>query len=279
MTVVVGGVDVGGSGRAAEPSWTATPDPSGSGAGLRISPAASTWRRWSTPSCRSFRPHPTSSLHPCGASPASWTAVVMASVRNAGAQQVWVCGDALAAMVGAVGSVRPGGVVAADGAVALDGLRPGLASGGRLGTHPRRPLLVGLGRAAGARGGSADPRRCGQGGEALLAAATEQLGPPDTWPRMAMTWPDAVAVIAGLAPAVTALAPSDGVAAWICAQAGRELARPSPPPRRASRGYACRAPAASGAAPVPGRLRRGVCVPRLQVQPLPGTGLDGAVPG
>ena len=63
------------------------------------------------------------------------------------------------------------------------------------------------------------------GGEALLAAATEQLGPPDTWPRLAMTRPDAVAVIAGLAPAVTALAASDEVAARICAQAGRELAR------------------------------------------------------
>ena len=116
------------------------------------------------------------------------------------------------------------------------------------------------------------------GGDALLAAATEQLGPPDTWPRLAMTRPDAVAVIAGLAPVVTALAGSDAVAARICAQAGRELARSLAAAAEGIEGVRLSSTGGLlGAAPVRQAFDAEVASLGLEVRLPAGTGLDGAV--
>ena len=184
-------------------------------------------------------------------------------------------------MVGAVGSVRPGGVVAAGtGAVAfatdfdrmwrrVDGWGHVLGDRGSsawVGLQALEAALLTLDGVA-------------AGGEALLAAATEQLGPPETWPRLAMTRPDAVAVIAGLAPAVTALAPSDD-GRGPDLRPGRSRAGPLPRRRGGGhrRGYACRAPAvSSSAAPVREAFDAEVASLGLEVQPPAGTGLDGAV--
>ena len=148
-------------------------------------------------------------------------------------------------MVGAVGSVRPGAVVAAGtGAVAFatdfDQVWRRVDGWGHILGDRGSSVWVGL-QALEAALMTLDGVTAG--GEALLAAATEQLGPPETWPRLAMTRQDAVAVIAGVAPLVTALAPDRrGRRPDLCP--GRPRARPtrSPPRRRGSTASACRVP-------------------------------------
>ena len=121
MGVVVG-IDVGGSGLRSQVVVDGVPGPVRSGAGLRIGPAGIDV----VALVDSVVP-----LVPAGPDVLVWSMrgllaladpnQVMALVRErVGAHDVWVCGDALAAMVGAVGSVRPGAVVAAGtGAVAF----------------------------------------------------------------------------------------------------------------------------------------------------------------
>jgi N-acetylglucosamine kinase-like BadF-type ATPase len=206
---------------------------------------------------------------------------LMALIRDRlGVNDVWVCGDALAAMVGAVGSVRPGAVVAAGtGAIAfatdfdqvwrkVDGWGHVLGDRGSSAWVGLQALEAALMTLDGVT----------PGGEALLAAATEQLGPPDTWPRTVMTRPDAVAVLASLAPIVTRLAASDEVAARICADAGRELARSLAVAAVGIEGVCVsRTGGLLTAPPVQEAFDAAAATLGLTVQPPVGTGLDGAV--
>jgi hypothetical protein len=156
-----------------------------------------------------------------------------------------VVSDAVANLVGAVGDVRPGAVVAAGtGAVAfgsdfdavwrrVDGwghVLGDVGSGAWIG-------LEGLRAALRADDGLA------HGSAGLLAAGIERFGPTQTWPRQLMAAPDAPERLASFAPVVTAAAQpggdapgvdrpdrgsgdgrqADPVCADICRRAGRGL--------------------------------------------------------
>ena len=230
---VLVGVDVGGSGLRCRVEVDGVPGPVHAGPGVRITPAgididalvdsvassvapvASTRRIdvlvWSMRGLVALADPP----------------VVMATLKaRFDPVRTALVGDALAAMVGAVGGVRPGAVVAAgSGAVAF---------ATDFGETWRR--IDGWGHVLGDRGSSAwvglraleSALETYDGvsatGAALLVAATERLGHPETWPRQVMTRSDAVEVIASLAPSVTALAATDPEAARICGDAGRSLA-------------------------------------------------------
>ncbi len=152
--------------------------------------------------------------------------VLGAVVARLGAARTVVCSDALSSLVGALGAVRPGAVVAAGtGAVAfgtdfaevwrrVDGWGHVLGDRGSA-------AWVGL---AGLRAALQTHDGVSTSGTALLAAAVDHFGPPTDWPRAVMTRTDAPALLAGFAPVVTALAQSDPAAADIAAAAGRALA-------------------------------------------------------
>jgi N-acetylglucosamine kinase-like BadF-type ATPase len=279
---LVVGVDVGGSGLRCQLVADGVAGPVLSGAGLRIEATGIDV----VTLVESMVP-----LVPAGADVLVWSmrgilaladpVALMALIRGRlGVHDVWVCGDALAAMVGAVGSVRPGAVIAAGtGAIAfatdfdqvwrkVDGWGHILGDRGSSAWVGIRALEVALMSLDGVF----------DGGEALLAAATEQLGPPDTWPRTVMTRPDAVAVLASLAPIVTRLAASDLVAARICADAGRELARSLAVAAAGIDGVCVsRTGGLLTAAPVQEAFDAAAAALGLEVQPPAGTGLDGAV--
>ena len=189
-------------------------------------------------------------------------------------------GDALAAMVGAVGGVRPGAVVAAgSGAVAFA-------------TDFRETWrrIDGWGHVLGDRGSSAwvglralesaleTYDGVSTGGAALLVAATERLGHPETWPRQVMTRSDAVEVIASLAPSVTALAATDPEAGRICGEAGRALAHSL---AAAAAGIVGARLSSTGGLLAAEPVRRAFDAEAtrlgLAVQPALGTNLDGAL--
>ena len=282
MGVVVG-VDVGGSGLRCQSVVDGVPGPVRSGAGLRIGPAGIDV----VALVDSVVP-----LVPAGPDVLVWSMRGLLALADpnaghgagptngVGAHDVWVCGDALAAMVGAVGSVRPGAVVAAGtGAVAFatdfDQVWRRVDGWGHILGDRGSSVWVGL-QALEAALMTLDGVT--PGGEALLAAATEQLGPPETWPRLAMTRPDAIAVIAGVAPLVTALAATDEVAARICAQAGRELAHSLAAAAAGIDGVSLsRTGGLLSAAPVQEAFDAEAAALGLEVQPPAGTGLDGAV--
>jgi N-acetylglucosamine kinase-like BadF-type ATPase len=137
-----------------------------------------------------------------------------------------VLSDAVANLVGALGGVRPGAVVAAGtGAVAfgtdfgthwnrVDGWGHVLGDAGSAAWVGLEGLRAALRALDGLPGGSA----------ALLDAATGLLGDPAGWPRLVMTGADAPERLASVAPLVTAAAGSDAVAARVCADAGHSLA-------------------------------------------------------
>jgi N-acetylglucosamine kinase-like BadF-type ATPase len=281
LSLVVG-VDVGGSGLRCQVVVDGVPGPVLSGAGLRIEATGIDI----VSLVDSMVP-----LVPAGADVLVWSmrgilaladpVALMALIRERlGVHDVWICGDALAAMVGAVGAVRPGAVVAAGtGAIAF---ATDFAQVWR--------KVDGWGHVLGDRGSSAwvgiqaleaalmTFDGVAPGGEALLAAATEQLGPPDTWPRTVMTRPDAVAVLASLAPIVTRLASSDEVAARICADAGRELARSLAVAAQGIEGVCVsRTGGLLTARPVQEAFDAAAAALGLGVEPPAGTGLDGAV--
>ena len=152
---------------------------------------------------------------------------VMRTVRSTlGAGRTVVVSDAVANLVGALGGVRPGAVVAAGtGAVAfgtdfgthwnrVDGWGHVLGDAGSAAWVGLEGLRAALRALDGLPGGSA----------ALLDAATGLLGDPAGWPRLVMTGADAPERLASVAPLVTAAAGSDAVAARVCADAGRSLA-------------------------------------------------------
>jgi N-acetylglucosamine kinase-like BadF-type ATPase len=279
---VVVGVDVGGSGLRCLAVVDGVRGPSLSGAGLHIGPAGIDV----VALVESLVP-----LVPVGPDLLVWSMrgllaladpVALAALirQRVGAREIWLCGDALAAMVGAVGSVRPGAVVAAGtGAIAfatdfdriwrkVDGWGHILGDRGSsawVGIQALEAALLTL--------DGVEP-----GGDALLAALTEQLGPPDSWPRTAMTRPDAVAVLAGLAPVVTSLAAADPVAGRICAQAGRELARSLATAAHGIEGVCVSSTGGLLGAPAVREAFDAAAVALgLRVQPPAGNGLDGAV--
>lgn len=154
---------------------------------------------------------------------------VWRQLASLGARQTVVCSDAVTSLIGAIGEVRPGAVVAAGtGAVTfgcdfvdhyrrVDGWGHVLGdrgSGAWIGLKALRALLFARDRPADSELISAD----------LWSAASELLGPLEAWPRLAMTRTDAPALLASLAPTVTALATVDPLAARICREAGEQLA-------------------------------------------------------
>lgn len=163
-----------------------------------------------------------------------------------GAAHTVVCSDALSSLVGGVGAVRPGAVVAAGtGAVAfgtdftdvwrrVDGWGHVLGdrgSGAWVGLEGLRAALrTSDGVSDGTSDGISDGISDGVGdaksacGGALLAAARAHFGPVEGWPRMVMTRSDCPELLAGFAPSVCGLAEHDQTATAICAAAGRALA-------------------------------------------------------
>ena len=281
MAVVVG-VDVGGSGLRCRAVVDGLRGPSLSGAGLHIGPAGIDVATLVESLVSLVPAQPDLLVWSMRgllalADPGALAALVHERI---GAREVWVCGDALAAMVGAVGSVRPGAVIAAGtGAIAF------ATDFDRIWRR-----VDGWGHILGDRGSSAwvgiqaveaalltldgvEP-----GGEALLAAFTEQLGDPDGWPRMAMTRPDAVGLLSSLAPLVSSLAATDPVAGRICAQAGRELARSLATAAQGIEGVCVSRTGGLFEAPAVREAFEAEAAARgLDVQPPAGNGLDGAV--
>lgn len=150
---------------------------------------------------------------------------MLAAVVGLGAARSVLCADAISSLVGALGAVRPGAVVAVGtGAIGfgtdfagahrrVDGWGHVLGdrgSGAWLGSETLRRLLVAvdLGHPTGA----------------LLSAAQEHFGPVMTWSRQVMTRDDAPALLGAFAPRVTALVDEDPLAATLCAEAGGLLA-------------------------------------------------------
>lgn len=154
------------------------------------------------------------------------TTVLETVSRGLGGRETVVVSDAVAGLVGAVGGVRPGAVVAAGtGAVAfgtdfadhwnrVDGWGHVLGDRGSAAWVGLEGLRAGLRAADGFADGSTN----------LLSAATDLLGPPHTWPRLVMTSADAPERLASVAPVVTALAGTDPAATRICREAGAALA-------------------------------------------------------
>ncbi len=206
---------------------------------------------------------------------------VLQQVRSRlGARRTVVVSDAVTGLVGALGRVGPGAVVAAgSGVVAfatdlqqvwrrVDGWGHVLADRGSGAWIGLQGLRAALATEDGVPGGSV----------ALHELAVRRWGPPREWPRMVMTSGDAPARLAAFAPEVAALAGSDAVAAAICSDAGTRLAESlasvaaSVPGRPASAVGGLMRLDAVAAAFAREAGRRG-----LVVQPALGTALDGAL--
>lgn len=137
-----------------------------------------------------------------------------------------VVSDALANLVGAIGDLVPGAVVAAGtGAVAfgtdfrsiwqrVDGWGHVLGDAGSAASVGMNGLRAALRANDNLPGGS----------QRLLETATDRIGPPSTWPRQMMTSADAPERLAAIAPLVTEAAEQgDDAAAAICMDAGQSL--------------------------------------------------------
>ncbi len=143
-----------------------------------------------------------------------------------GAERTLVASDAVTSLVGALGDVRPGAVLAAgSGVVAfatdfadtwrmVDGWGHVLADRGS-------GAWIGL---EGLRAALATEDQVPGGSTMLHEAAIRAWGKPRFWPRTVMTTPDAQARLAALAPVVASLAGRDSVAAQVVARAARHLA-------------------------------------------------------
>ncbi len=209
-------------------------------------------------------------------------AEVLAAVESAlGARRTAVVSDAVANLVGALGEVVPGAVVAAGtGAVAfgtdfaehwarVDGWGHVLGDRGSAAWVGLEGLRAALRARDGVGGGSA----------AVLAAAGTLLGPVGSWPRRVMTGADAPEVLASVAPLVTEAAEAgDVVAAGICAAAGAALgdsllsaAAGLEAPRLVATGGLL------GARPVWAALEAHVAGAGSAVRPAVGGALDGAL--
>lgn len=142
-----------------------------------------------------------------------------------GAQRTVVASDAVTSLVGALGEVRRGAVLAAgSGVVAfatdfaevwrmVDGWGHVLADRGSGAWIGLEGLRAALATEDGVPGGSTY----------LHEAAMEVWGEPRTWPRAIMTTSDAQARLAAFAPQVASLAGKDDVAAQIVSRAAAHL--------------------------------------------------------
>ncbi len=154
--------------------------------------------------------------------------VLVVVAERLGARRTAVCSDAVTSLVGALGAVRPGAVVAAgSGAVAfgtdfnevwhrVDGWGHVLGDRGSAAWIGLEGLRAALRERDGVTGSGP--------GSAMLEAARAHFGDPEAWPRLVMTRADAPALLAGFAPSVTALADNEPVAGDICSAAGSALA-------------------------------------------------------
>jgi len=143
-----------------------------------------------------------------------------------GAARTVVASDAVTSLVGALGEVRPGAVLAAgSGVVAfatdfaevwrmVDGWGHVLADRGSGAWIGLEGLRAALATEDGVPGGSTY----------LHEAALQAWGEPRTWPRAVMTTSDAQARLAAFAPVVASLAGEDAVAAQVVSRAAAHLA-------------------------------------------------------
>lgn len=158
---------------------------------------------------------------------------VLATVSaGLGARRTAVVSDAVASLVGALGGVRPGAVVAAGtGAVAF-----GSDFGGEANSIWR--LVDGWGHVLGDRGSAAWVGLAGlraglrhhdglpDGSERLLVEGEAAFGATSHWPRRVMTGSNGPELLASFAPhVVDAAVAGDSVAGQICREAGESLAQ------------------------------------------------------
>ena len=229
---VVAAVDIGGSGLRVQVTYGAQPGPVRTAPGVRIQPGGIDVEALAR-AARSLLDE----LDCAEPEVVVWSmrgllfladrAEVMRTVSTSlGARRTVVVSDAVANLVGALGGLRPGAVVAAGtGAVAfgtdfvdtwrrVDGwghVLGDVGSGAWLGLEGLRAAL---------RAHDGLPH----GSKSLLDAGRAVFGEPATWPRQVMNAPDAPERLAGFAPAVTGAAALDPLAAALCAAAGEGLA-------------------------------------------------------
>ncbi len=137
-----------------------------------------------------------------------------------------VASDAVTSLVGALGEVRPGAVLAAgSGVVALAtdfvGIWRMVDGWGHVLADRGSGAWIGL---EGLRAALATEDQVPGGSMLLHEAAVLAWGEPRLWPRLVMATPDAQARLAAFAPVVTGLAGQDAVAAQVVARAARHLA-------------------------------------------------------
>lgn len=255
---LVAGVDVGGSGLRVQLSYAGVPGPVRTAPGVRIGPSGIDVAAAVADARALLEAELAASSG--GSAVVARPAVVVWSMRGLlfladraevmrqvreglGGAATVVVSDAVANLVGTVGDLRPGAVVAAgSGAVAfgsdfdtvwhrVDGwghVLGDVGAGAWIGLEGLRAAL------------RADDGLTG-GSRGLLAAGVERFGPTPTWVHQLMAAADAPERLASFAPVVTAAAellgaadrgdggpggtePSDPVAADICRRAGHGLA-------------------------------------------------------
>ena len=143
-----------------------------------------------------------------------------------GAAQTVVASDAVTSLIGALGEVRPGAVLAAgSGVVALatdfDGIWRMVDGWGHVLGDRGSGAWIGL---EGLRAALATEDHVPGGSTLLHEAAALAWGEPRMWPSLVMATPDAQARLAAFAPVVAGLAGRDAVAAQVVARAARHLA-------------------------------------------------------
>lgn len=236
-SAAVVGVDVGGSGLRLQWSYAGRPGPVVTAPGVRIGSGGVDVTALAEDAARLLRE---GGVDAVGA--VCWSQrgllflsdpreVVRVVSTALGAARTAVVSDAVASLVGALGWLRPGAVVAAGtGAVAF---------GSDFGSEPTSVwrLVDGWGHVLGDRGSAAwvglEGLRAGLrfhdglpgGSERLLVEGESAFGVTSHWPRRVMTGGDAPAMLASFAPHVaTAATAGDPVAAALCRAAGESLA-------------------------------------------------------
>lgn len=230
-------VDVGGSGLRLT-TYAAGPGPVLTAPGARVGPGGIDVAALVTDARSLLEAAPKASAHQCEAPDvvvwsmrgllflADRSAVLAAVVSGLRARRTAVVSDAVAGLVGAAGRIGPGAVVAAGtGAVAFgtdfDGQWRRVDGWGHVLGDAGSAAALGM---AALRSALRAHDGLPDGSPTLLRAATELLGPAETWPRLVMTAPDAPERLASVAPLVTAAADTDPVAHVLCTRAGTDLA-------------------------------------------------------